>query len=66
MNVAQRLEEMGRSLGEVSAPVNILISGALKESLTTAFDLTPLGPCEIRGRREKVEIFVLNGPPMSG
>jgi class 3 adenylate cyclase len=61
VNVAQRLEELGRSLGNVEAEVNILISGSLRGALTRPFALEPLGPQEIRGRRERVEVYVLKG-----
>lgn len=63
VNVSQRLEEMSRSLGETEAQVNILVSGAVREALMEDFAFDPLGPREVRGRREPVEIFVLKGPP---
>jgi class 3 adenylate cyclase len=60
VNVAERLEELGKTVGNVGGEVNILISGAVRGALTRRFDLTHLGPRRVRGRREKVEIYVLN------
>lgn len=62
VNVSQRLEAMSRALGNVDGQVNILVSGALRSALSQPFDLIHLGAHEVRGRREKVEIYLLNGP----
>lgn len=62
VNVAQRLEEMGRTVGDTGGDVNILISGAVRGALTQPFNVTALGSHQVRGRRETVEIYVLNGP----
>ena len=61
VNVAERLEELGKQLGRTQDDVNILVSGTLRSSLLTAFDLTHLGPQQLRGRTEQVEVYVLNG-----
>ena len=63
VNVAERLQELGKSLGDTDAEVNVLMSGAVRERLTEKFSLRPLGSQEVRGRREKVEIYVLKGGP---
>ena len=57
--VAQRLEESGKQLGHPDDEVNILISGAVKAALVTAFPLTDLGRHALRGRTEQVEIYAL-------
>jgi class 3 adenylate cyclase len=61
VNVAERLQELGKTLGNVDAQVNILVSGALVEGLSERFELKPLGDQPIRGRREKVAVFALTG-----
>ena len=62
VNVSQRLEAMSRTLGNVDGQVNILVSGALRSALSQPFDLIHLGAHQVRGRREKVEIYMLNDP----
>jgi class 3 adenylate cyclase len=61
VNVAERLQELGKTRGDVGDQVNILVSGAVVEHLTGRFDLRPLGEQDIRGRREKVAVFALAG-----
>jgi class 3 adenylate cyclase len=61
VNVAERLQELGKTLGEIDQQVNILVSGAVVERLSERFALRPLGEQEIRGRRETVAIFTLTG-----
>lgn len=61
VNVAERLQELGKTRGDVGDQVNILVSGAVTERLTGHFDLRPLGEQDIRGRREKVAVFALAG-----
>ncbi len=61
-NVAQRLEEAGKSFGQTGDETNILISGATRGSLSAPFDLHHVGPQTLRGREEQVEIYVLTGP----
>lgn len=60
VNIAQRLEELGKSAGEVDAPVNILISAAVRDRLTGDYPMRPLGLCQLRGRTEKIEVFSLD------
>jgi class 3 adenylate cyclase len=61
VNVAERLQELGKTRGDVGDQVNILVSGAVVKHLTGHFDLRPLGEQDIRGRREKVAVFALAG-----
>jgi class 3 adenylate cyclase len=61
VNVAQRLEEAGKTFGETEREVNILISGAVRSSLVEPFELVHVGPQTLRGREEQVEIYVLKG-----
>ncbi len=59
MNVAERLQAMGRDLGDQESQVKILVSGALQWQLDEDFLLEHLGAHSVRGRREKVEIYQL-------
>lgn len=61
VNVAQRLEEAGKTLGDKKDDVIILVSGAIKGSLVKSFDLVHLGPQTLRGRDEQVEVYSLRG-----
>jgi adenylate cyclase len=60
VNVAQRLEEIGKSVGDRDRAVNTLISGEFRNALSDGYDLTDLGLRELRGRREKIHIYALN------
>ncbi len=62
VNVAQRLEQMGRHVGDKNADVSILISGAIQSDLSEKVETVALGPRELRGRTEKVEVYALLGP----
>lgn len=62
VNVAQRLEEAGKTLGDTDSNVNILISGSVKGSLVKSLDLDHLGPKTLRGREEQVEVYALKVP----
>ncbi len=59
VNVAQRLEEAGKILGDTEQDVNILVSGAIKGSLAKPFNLEHLGPQALRGRVELLEVYAL-------
>ena len=59
VNVAERLQAMGRDLGDKESQVKILVSGAVQWQLNEDFVLEPLGAHSVRGRREKVEIYQL-------
>jgi len=62
VNVAQRLEELAKSVGDTDADVRIFISGSVKGSFVKPFDLVPLGPQQLRGREESVEVYMLVDP----
>lgn len=59
VNVAQRLQEAGKRIGNVSNEVNILLSGAVRDSLRGHFELGTVGPHKLRGRAERVEVYAL-------
>ena len=61
VNVAQRLEESGKTLGDTDSQVNILVSGSVRSSLVEPFELVHVGPQTLRGREEQVEVYVLKG-----
>ena len=61
VNVAQRLEELGKAVGDHKQPVNILISDNVKKALRGCYRMTDLGLCSLRGRQEKINIFCLHG-----
>ncbi|MGC8837742.1 MAG: tetratricopeptide repeat protein [Anaerolineae bacterium] len=55
VNVAARLQELAR-------PGEILVARSVAEAARAAFTFEPLGPVEVRGRREPVEVYRLVGP----
>ncbi|MGI9383543.1 MAG: adenylate/guanylate cyclase domain-containing protein, partial [Methyloligellaceae bacterium] len=59
VNVAQRLQEAGKFVGNVGADVNVLLSGAVRGALVETFDLQHIGPRKLRGRAELVEVYAL-------
>jgi class 3 adenylate cyclase len=59
VNVAQRMEELGKIVGQPSGEVNILVSGAVRSALVNPMALTYLGSHELRGRTEHVEVYQL-------
>ena len=61
VNVAQRLEELGKRLGDTEGQVNVLLSGAVKDGLLQHYDLADLGARRLRGRSEPVEVYALRG-----
>ena len=61
VNVAQRLEEVCKTLGNQECDVMIMTSDAIKLNLTDEFNLRPLGPQALRGREEQVEVYTLVG-----
>lgn len=58
VNVAHRLEQAGKTLGQ-DGDVTVLVSGALRDALTTRVNLVSLGAHELRGREAPVEVFAL-------
>jgi len=61
VNVAERLEQLGKRLGDTEGQVNVLLSGAVKDGLLQHYDLADLGACRLRGRSEQVEVYALRG-----
>jgi class 3 adenylate cyclase len=59
VNVARRLEELGKIVGQTSGEVNILVSGAVRSALVKPIALTHLGSHALRGRTEHVEVYEL-------
>jgi class 3 adenylate cyclase len=55
------LEEAAKTFGDTDREVNILISGSVRSSLVESFDMVHVGPRELRGREEQVEIYMLKG-----
>lgn len=55
VNVAARLQELAH-------PGEVLVARSVAEAAHAAFTFEPLGPVEIRGRREPVEAYRLVGP----
>ncbi len=59
VNVAQRLEEAGRVLGDTRADANILVSSSVRSALVKPLDFERIGAHKLRGREELVEIYLL-------
>ena len=60
VNVAQRLEELGKILGSGSAAATIYVSGAVARVVSGTYVLTPRGRQDLRGRTGGIEVFELN------
>ena len=68
VNVAQRLEELGKRFAVAEEDTMILLSGETAAVLEPGFRLSPLGMHQLRGRINKTEVFRLTGhddPPTS-
>ena len=61
VNVAQRLEELGKTFASAEDDAVILVSGETAALLATEFWLSALGPHQLRGRISKTEVFRLGG-----
>jgi len=59
VNVAQRLVELTKSIGDAAETVKILVSGQVAARVGNDFTLVPEGEHEIRGRDEEVRVFRL-------
>ncbi len=68
VNVAQRLEALGKELDIREREIAILLSGATAALLGARFEVRPLGDHQLRGRRTATEVFELLGEsaPASG
>ena len=60
VNVGQRLEALGKSLGQGEA-VTILISESTAQQLDESFELELAGDIAVKGRREPVKVYRLLG-----
>jgi class 3 adenylate cyclase len=63
VNVAQRLQEIGKLLGSVAADVDILLSGDTAAALGDRYRYRTYGPRPIRGRDEEIEVLRLVDAP---
>jgi len=61
VNVAQRLEALGKSLLPASETA-VLISAEIAHELDPAFDIRSLGQHELRGRIGASEVFTIDPP----
>ena len=61
VNVAQRLEALGKEVEVRETETEILVSGATAALLGDRFELRPLGNHLLRGLRGKTEVFELLG-----
>jgi len=59
VNIAQRLEQLGKEIDTGTDDVIVLISGETAACLDDSFDLQPLGEQELRGCSESVVVFRL-------
>ena len=66
VNVAQRLEALGKELDIRNSEIAILVSGDTAAFLGTRFEVRPLGNHQLRGRRTATEVFELLGESETG
>lgn len=66
VNVAQRLEGLGKDLHTFETETTILISGETAALLGEGFALRPLGDHRLRGRRGETEVFELLDEVVAG
>ena len=59
VNIGQRLEQLGKELGEADADVVVLMSGDTAAGLGDAFTLAAAGRYHVKGRVGEVEVFRL-------
>ncbi|MGH6960005.1 MAG: adenylate/guanylate cyclase domain-containing protein, partial [Dongiaceae bacterium] len=59
VNIAQRLEQLGKEIDTGTDDVIVLVSGETAACLDDTFDLQPLGEQELRGRSESLAVFRL-------
>lgn len=63
VNVAQRLEQLGKNVNGGAQEVVILISEDTRRDLDDSFDVRSIGGHQLRGREGAIEVFeLLNGP----
>ena len=66
VNVAQRLEALGKELDIRNREIAILVSGATAALLGAGFEVRALGDHKLRGRRAATEVFELLGESKTG
>ncbi len=66
VNVAQRLEGLGKELDARETETVILLSGETAALLGARFEVRPLGDHRLRGRRGETEVFELLGGAETG
>ena len=66
VNVAQRLEGLGKELEVRETETAILLSGETAALLDARFEVRPLGDHQLRGRRTATEVFELLGERAPG
>ncbi len=66
VNVAQRLEALGKELDIREREIAILVSGATAALLGAQFEVRALGAHQLRGRRAATEVFELLGESETG
>ena len=66
VNVAQRLEALGKELDVRETEIAILVSGDTAARLGARFEVRPLGGHQLRGRRAATEVFELLGEGAAG
>ena len=66
VNVAQRLEALGKNLGAHGTDTAILLSGDTAALLDARFEVRALGDHQLRGRRTATAVFELLGESKSG
>lgn len=59
VNIGQRLEQLGKELGEPGSDVTVLISGETASGLGIAWKPVPAGTHTLKGRRGEVDVFRL-------
>jgi class 3 adenylate cyclase len=59
VNIAQRLEQLGKEIDTGADDVIVLLSGETAAGLDGGFALQPLGEQELRGRSESLTVFKL-------
>ena len=59
VNIAERLQEIGKVLGRADQDVEIVVSGTAAAALGPGFRLSSIGLRRVRGRDERIETLLL-------
>ncbi len=57
VNIANRLEQHGKTLDPHDSDVVVMLSGATLRAASPSFALAPMGPISVRGREDQVDVF---------